>query len=203
MAFADVPRHLFIILPVTALLLILQAPLSARAGPGLYPPYDGSRTAAARTSTSQNGMVASAHPLATAAGIAMLKKGGNAVDAAVAVSFVISVVRPHSTGIGGGGFLLLHEGGRKGVKVYDFRERAPTAARETMFLDNKGDSRNFVYKGRVLKNASVNGHLSAGTPGLIAGLLMVHRNHGRLPLKTVMEPAIRAAAGFSCRWKTT
>jgi gamma-glutamyltranspeptidase / glutathione hydrolase len=144
-----------------------------------------------------NGMVAAAHPMASKAGLKMLKAGGNAVDAFVATSFMISVVRPQSTGIGGGGFALLHNTGnikgKKGTQVYDFRERAPLAATKDMYLDKKGNPKNFIYKGNVVKNASVNGHLAAGTPGIVAGLVEMHKNHGSLPLKTVMQPAIDAA----------
>ena len=74
---------------------------------------------------SERGMVVAAHPLASAAGAAILKRGGNAIDAAVAASFVISVVRPQSTGLGGGGFMLYHDQEQKRQRIFDFRERAP------------------------------------------------------------------------------
>jgi gamma-glutamyltranspeptidase / glutathione hydrolase len=137
-----------------------------------------------RPATGKKGMVASAHRLATEAGIRILKKGGNAIDAAVATAFAISVTLPYSAGIGGGGFLLLHDGKRGVVRSLDFRERAPLAAHRDMFLDAKG---------RVSPGASTDGYLSAGVPGTVAGLYEVHRKYGTLPWKTVMEPSIRLA----------
>jgi gamma-glutamyltranspeptidase/glutathione hydrolase len=97
---------------------------------------------------SKKGMVVSAHPLASEAGLAMLRQGGNAVDAAVAASFAISVVEPFSAGIGGGGFLLLRNEKTGEIKALDFRERAPLKATKNMYLDAAG---------KVRPNASVNG----------------------------------------------
>ncbi len=133
---------------------------------------------------SQKGMVVSAHPLASDSGVEMLQLGGNAVDAAVATAFAISVVEPFSAGIGGGGFLLLHQAGTEDVKALDFRERAPLAATRDMYLDAAG---------KVRPNASINGHLAAGVPGTVAGLYEVHRQYGKLPWSTVVQPAIRLA----------
>ncbi|MHC5720076.1 MAG: gamma-glutamyltransferase, partial [Nostoc sp.] len=113
---------------------------------------------------SKKGMVVSAHPLASEAGISMLRKGGNAVDAAVATTFAISVVEPFSAGIGGGGFLLMHSEKTGEIKALDFRERAPLKATRKMYLDAKG---------KVLPNASINGYLAVGTPGTVAGLYEV------------------------------
>jgi gamma-glutamyltranspeptidase/glutathione hydrolase len=141
-------------------------------------------------------MIAAAHPLASDAALAMLRAGGNAADAAVAASFVISVVRPQSTGIGGGGFLLLTSRVRSEslpTKVYDFRERAPGAATRNMYLDDKGQPKAFTYAGKSVPDASINGHLAAGVPGLVAGLHQVHHDHGVLPWETVLAPAIKAA----------
>ncbi|MBD2776165.1 gamma-glutamyltransferase [Iningainema tapete] len=131
----------------------------------------------------KKGMVVSAHPLASDAGLLMLRKGGNAVDAAVATAFVISVVEPFSAGIGGGGFLLIHSA--KGeIKALDFRERAPLKATRNMYLDAQG---------KVVPNASVNGYLAAATPGTVAGLYEVHRQYGKLPWFEVVKPAIALA----------
>lgn len=138
-------------------------------------------------------MVATAHPLASEIGNIILQKGGNAVDAAVAASFAISVLRPQSTGIGGGGFMLVHEPKQKEVLAYDFRERAPKKASRDMYLNNNNQIRDFIYKGKKIPDPSINGHLSVGTPGLIAGLLEVHANHGLLPLKALIEPSINLA----------
>ncbi|KAB8321011.1 gamma-glutamyltransferase [Tolypothrix campylonemoides VB511288] len=129
-------------------------------------------------------MVVSAHPLASEAGMAMLRKGGNAVDAAVATTFAISVVEPFSAGIGGGGFLLLHQPKTGEIKALDFRERAPLKATKNMYLDAQG---------KVRPNASVNGYLAAATPGTVAGLYEVHRRYGKLRWQEVVQPAIALA----------
>jgi gamma-glutamyltranspeptidase / glutathione hydrolase len=136
---------------------------------------------------SQNGMVASAHPLATQAGVEMLKRGGNAIDAAVATTLAISVVEPFAAGIGGGGFMLLKVGNKS--ESLDFRERAPQAASRKMYADAQG---------KVRPNASLEGHLAAGVPGTIAGLAAAHQKYGKLPWGTVVAPAIRLAReGFN------
>lgn len=133
---------------------------------------------------SKRGMVVSAHPLASQAGLEMLRKGGNAVDAAVATTFAISVLEPFSAGIGGGGFLLLHQAKTGEMKALDFRERAPLRATRNMYLDEQG---------KVRPNASVDGYLSVAVPGTVAGLYQVHRQYGRLPWATVVAPSIRFA----------
>lgn len=133
---------------------------------------------------SKKGMVVSAHPLASEAGIAMLRKGGNAVDAAVATTFAISVVEPFSAGIGGGGFLLMHSEKTGEMKALDFRERAPLKATRNMYLDAQG---------KVRPNASTDGYLAVATPGTVAGLYEVHRRYGKLSWQEVMKPAIALA----------
>jgi len=132
----------------------------------------------------KQGMIVSANPLASQAGLAMLQQGGNAVDAAVATTFAISVVEPYSAGIGGGGFLLLRVGKTGEVKALDFRERAPLAATAKMYLDASGKAR---------PQASTEGYLAVGVPGTVAGLAEVHRQYGKLPWKTVVQPAIALA----------
>ena len=141
-----------------------------------------------RSAESQRGMVASAHRYATAAGKRMLAEGGNAVDAAVATAFAISVTLPYSAGIGGGGFLLLREGDSGKIRALDFRERAPLAATRDMYVDDRGE---------VIPKASTDGYRSVAVPGTVAGLYEVHRRYGRLSWATVLAPAIRLAkAGF-------
>ncbi|MBD2124408.1 gamma-glutamyltransferase [Trichocoleus sp. FACHB-262] len=135
---------------------------------------------------SQQGMVVSAHPQASDAGLTMLRQGGNAVDAAVATAFVISVVEPFSAGIGGGGFLLFHAGKTGETTALDFREQAPQLATRNMFLDTQG---------RVRPQASVDGHLAVAVPGTVAGLYEVHRRYGQLPWSKVVNPAIQLAQG--------
>ncbi|WGV24058.1 gamma-glutamyltransferase [Halotia branconii] len=133
---------------------------------------------------SKKAMVVSANPLASEAGIWMLRKGGNAVDAAVATTFAISVVEPFSAGIGGGGFLLMHSGKTGEIKALDFRERAPLKATRNMYLDAQG---------KVRPNASLNGYLAVATPGTVAGMYEVHRRYGKLPWQEVIKPAIALA----------
>ncbi|MGD1910850.1 MAG: gamma-glutamyltransferase [Rivularia sp. (in: cyanobacteria)] len=134
--------------------------------------------------TSKEAMVVSAHPLASDAGLEMLRKGGNAIDAAVATTFAISVVEPFSAGIGGGGFLLMHDSKNRTIQALDFRERAPLKAAKDMYLDSNG---------KVRRNASINGYLAVATPGTVAGMYEVHRRYGKLPWSTVVAPSIRLA----------
>lgn len=133
---------------------------------------------------SPTGMVVSAHPLATEAGVAMLQAGGNAVDAAVATALAISVVEPFSAGIGGGGFLLRSAADTEAVQALDFRERAPRSATRQMYLDEAGNP---------LRRSSLDGHRAAGVPGTVAGLAEVHRQWGDLSWRQVVEPAIQLA----------
>ena len=133
---------------------------------------------------SKRGMVVSASPLASEAGLLMLKKGGNAVDAAVATTFAISVVEPFSAGIGGGGFLLFHSQKTGEIKALDFRERAPIKATKNMYLDAEG---------RVRPGASITGYLAVATPGTVAGMYEVHRRYGKLPWREIMKPGIALA----------
>jgi gamma-glutamyltranspeptidase / glutathione hydrolase len=140
-----------------------------------------------RPTRSQNAMVASAHPLATQAGVEILQQGGNAIDAAVATTLAISVVEPFSAGIGGGGFMMAKFG--KEMKSLDFRERAPQKASRNMYLDAQG---------KVRPKVSLEGHLAAGVPGTIAGLAAAHKQYGKLPWRTVVAPAIKLARdGFN------
>ena len=132
--------------------------------------------------------VASAHPLATRAGMAILDQGGNAFDAAVAVTAALAVVQPMSSGLGGGGFWLLHRAADGKEVMVDGRERAPGAAYRSMYLNDKGE----VDKGR-----SLNGPLAAGIPGVPAGIVYLAANYGRLSLQQSLAPAIRyAKEGF-------
>lgn len=115
-----------------------------------------------------------------------LDNGGNIFDAATAASFAISVERPHSTGIGGGGFMMIHHNGR--TEALDFREMAPRMANKNMFLES----------GKQIKERSLTGALASGTPGLVAGVVEAHLKRGKLPLALVMKPAIDLAEkGFT------
>lgn len=133
--------------------------------------------------------IASAHPLATEAGVEILNAGGNAFDAAVAVSAALAVVEPYSSGIGGGGFWLLHRASDKFEIMIDGREKAPLAAHRDMYLDDAG---------HVVPGLSMNGPLAAGIPGEPAALAHIADKYGRLPLGKTLAPAIRLAEeGFA------
>ncbi|MEO0375608.1 MAG: gamma-glutamyltransferase [Cyanobacteria bacterium P01_A01_bin.17] len=145
--------------------------------------------AVAQSTHSQQGMVASAHPLASQAGLSMLQQGGNAVDAAVATTLAISVVEPFSAGIGGGGFLLLRLAETNEIRALDFREKAPLQANRDLYLDPEG---------QVKPGASTNGHLAVAVPGTVAGLFEIHQKYGTLSWSQVVRPSISLASqGFT------
>ncbi len=121
---------------------------------------------------------------ASQAARAMLNQGGNLIDAAIAASFAISVERPQSTGLGGGGFLLYREAKTGKVYAIDFREHAPLKAREKMYLDKKG---------QVIPDRSVYGLYAIGVPGLVKGLVEIHDKFGKLPFEKTVAPAITLA----------
>ena len=132
--------------------------------------------------------IASAHPLATKAGMEVLASGGNAFDAAIAVTSTLAVVEPYSSGIGGGGFYLLHQHKSNRQIMIDARERAPMKATRDFYLDANGE---------VDHDRSMNGATSAGIPGIPAALEHLQRNYGVLPLSTTMARAIdHAENGF-------
>jgi len=130
--------------------------------------------------------IASAHYLATEAGHEILEQGGNAFDAAIAVSAALAVVEPTSSGIGGGAFWLIHRASDGFQTMVDAREQAPAAAHKDMYLDEAGN---------VNRDLAVNGPLAGGIPGEIAGLEHLAKNYGRLPLAASLQPAIRLARG--------
>jgi gamma-glutamyltranspeptidase/glutathione hydrolase len=171
---------------IAVLLLLVTA--AAQSEP-VAPPLDRLASWSIRpTASIPAASVASAHPAATAAGIEILRAGGNAFDAAVAVSAALAVVEPYGSGIGGGGFWLLHlaaddaEPGRD--IMIDGRERAPLAATRKMYLDANG---------RFVPERSLNGPLAAGIPGSPAALAHIARRYGRLPLAASLLPAIELA----------
>ncbi len=134
-------------------------------------------------------MVTTANPHATRAGIAMLEAGGNAVDAAIAAHLVLGLVEPQSSGIGGGGFMLIHDVESGETKVVDGRETAPAGARPDMFLNENGAP--LPHRERVQSGHSV------GVPGAIALYHQAHERYGVLPWARLFEPAIALAeAGF-------
>lgn len=136
-------------------------------------------------SRSKEYMVVTQGDATTRAAIAMFKKGGNAIDAAVAASFAISVERPQSTGIAGGGFMLLRFARENKILAVDFREMAPAKAYEKMFLDATGN---------VIEGASTVGGKASGVPGMVAGVLAVHQKFGKIrDLAVLLQPAIELA----------
>lgn len=132
--------------------------------------------------------IATAHPLATQAGIEILEKGGNAFDAAVAISAALAVVEPYSSGLGGGGFWLLHRVTDNKDIMIDGRETAPGLATHDMYLDKNGDR---------VPGLSLNGPLAAGIPGVPAAIVHINKKYGKLPLSENLAPAIQyASEGF-------
>ena len=133
-----------------------------------------------------NGAVVSAHPLASKIGVSILKKGGNAVDAAIATQLALAVVYPGAGNIGGGGFMVARLQNGK-LLTLDYREKAPGAANRDMYLDQKGNARTEL---------SQNGHLAAGVPGTVAGLFASHK-YAKLSFAKLIQPAIvLAEKGF-------
>ena len=135
----------------------------------------------------RNGMVVSANRIASEVGIEILKKGGNAVDAAVAVQFALAVVYPNAGNIGGGGFMVYRSAKGK-TNTLDFREKGPSAATRDMYLDDKGNP---------IVDKSLYGQLASGVPGSVAGMEEAHQKYGKLKWEDLIEPSRRLAAdGF-------
>lgn len=129
-----------------------------------------------------NAAVVSAHPIASKVGLAIIKKGGNAIDAAIATQLALAVVYPGAGNIGGGGFMVARLANGKNLTL-DYREKAPGLAHRDMYLDEKGNAN---------VNLSQNGHLAAGVPGTVAGLFASHQ-YARLPFRELIQPAIDLA----------
>ena len=141
------------------------------------------------TVAAEQAAIASAHPLATQAGIDILNQGGNAFDAAIAVTATLAVVEPYSSGLGGGGLYLLHQAEKDNYIMIDARERAPLRAHKDLFLDESGN---------VIAGASINGALSAAIPGVPAALVHLAEKYGKLTLSQSLAPAIsHAREGFA------
>ncbi|MFQ3170513.1 MAG: gamma-glutamyltranspeptidase/glutathione hydrolase [Oleispira sp.] len=135
-------------------------------------------------STPNQAAIASAHPLATQAGMDILTQGGNAFDAAIAVAASLGVVEPYSAGLGGGGFWLIHDAKVNKNIFIDAREKAPSAAYADLYLDENGN---------VNRDIAVNGALAAGIPGQAAAFVHIAEKYGHLPLKKTLAAAIRQA----------
>ncbi len=136
----------------------------------------------------RNGMVATAHPAASQVGLDILKGGGNAVDAAVAVHFALAVCYPFAGNLGGGGFMV-YRGKNGKAATLDYREKAPAAATKDMYLDSAGN---------VRPGLSMSGHLASGVPGSVDGMVEAHKRYGKLAWAQVLQPAIDLAEkGFT------
>ncbi len=137
----------------------------------------------------EHGMVASVDVVASQIGVDMMKQGGNAVDAAVAVGLALAVTWPSAGNLGGGGFMVIRlpDGTSE---VIDYRERAPLAATADMYLDERGE---------VIKDASTIGALATGVPGTVAGLALALERHGNLSWEQVIAPAVRSGGRTAFR----
>lgn len=172
-------RVSFIVL-VSTLLLVATLPLSALAKkPGVdYGDYR-------QVDTGKDGMVATAHPLASEIGAEVLRTGGNAIDAAVAIQFALTVVEPMMSGIGGGGFMMVHDGKTKETTIINSRERAPAGATSDMFLDENGNAIPFATR--------ATGGTAVGVPGTLKGLETALDIWGSRPLEQLIGPAVKLA----------
>ena len=128
-------------------------------------------------------MAVTAHPLATEAAVEVLRDGGNAMDAAITASFVLAVVEPYSSGIGGGGFFICYDADKQAARALDARETAPSKASRDMYLAD----------GEIVPRMSIDGPFSVAVPGLVRGLTELHTSCGTLPWKRLIEPAISIA----------
>ena len=143
------------------------------------------QTADTRGLVSDSAMVVCAHPLAAQVGMDILKKGGNAIDAVIAVQFALIVAFPEAGNLGGGGFMLVRT--KDGVtNALDYREKAPAKAATDMYLDKKGE---------VVPGLSTVGHLASGVPGSVDGMIEAHKKYGSLPWSDLVQPAIDMALG--------
>lgn len=133
----------------------------------------------------ENYMVSSGHELSSQAGVEMIKKGGNAIDAVIATQLVLNVVEPHSSGIGGGAFLLYYDKKSNKTIFFNGRETAPKNVKDTMFLNKYGAPKEF--------SNAVKGGLSVGTPGVLKAMFEAHKKYGKLPWEELFNPAIKIA----------
>ena len=179
-------RHTF-----ARLLLVLLFLFPTAAGPPGSGPWGGARAASRQPARARRGMVASTDRIASQAGVDVLKRGGNAVDAAIAVAFALAVTYPAAGNLGGGGFMMIRlRDGR--TTAIDYREMAPAAAHRNVYLDERGE----LKKG---EGGSLVGYRASGVPGTVAGMELALRKYGsgRLTWAQLVDPARRLAAqGF-------
>src|SRR6185436_11343677 len=151
------------------------------------------RAASREPARARHGMVASTSEIASRVGADIMKRGGNAIDAAVAVGLALAVTWPSAGNLGGGGFMMILRANGD-TEVIDYRERAPLAATREMYLDKAGN---------VITGASTVGYKAAGVPGTVAGLSLALKRHGKLKWADVVEPARALAAdGFTINYHT-
>ena len=168
---------------------LLAGPALADAG-ARSAPEPASGVSAKHAVVARHFLVAAAHPLAVEAGYDVLRRGGTAIDAAVAVQLVLNLVEPQSSGLGGGAFILHFSAGDAKLSAYDGRETAPAAARADRFIGAEGRPLGFLD--------AVVGGKSVGTPGVLRALELAHAGHGKLPWADLFQPAIRLASeGFA------
>ncbi len=166
-------------------LIASNSSLDAQEARGRIAPEGASGTTVKQKATARNFMVSAANPHAVDAGVDVLKEGGSALDAAIAVQLVLNLVEPQSSGIGGGAFLVHFDAASSKTQTYDGRETAPKAALPSRFLTPDGE--------RMSYHKAVNSGLSVGVPGLVAMMELAHKQHGRLPWPRLFEPAITLA----------
>jgi gamma-glutamyltranspeptidase/glutathione hydrolase len=166
--------------PVIVCALLMAMLAACVRGPGT-----GAEKSAPSPVFAQNGMVATQESTATKVGVEILKRGGNAVDAAVAIGFTLAVTLPRAGNLGGGGFMMVHIAKTGETVAIDYRETAPLGSTRDMYLDKEGN---------VIEERSRFTHLSVGVPGTVAGLSLALEKYGSMSLKQVLEPAIRLAA---------
>lgn len=164
-------------LAIVGLAVVLAAPLPAQQTPATWRHAGKSRVVEA-----PKAMVVSGSPIASAVGRDVIRDGGNAVDAAVAVGFALAVTHPEAGNIGGGGFMVMRMTDGAAYAI-DYRETAPAKATRDMYLDEAGNP----------TDKSIYGHLASGVPGAVAGMVEAHRRFGKLPLARLLEPAITLA----------
>jgi gamma-glutamyltranspeptidase / glutathione hydrolase len=174
-------RKLITIVAMLALLLAFGAP-SLHA---FEQPEGGSGFAPKPLVKAKQHMVVAAQPLAAEAGLAILRKGGSAIDAGIAIQMVLNLVEPQSSGIGGGGFILYWDAAAKQLASFDGRETAPVAATPELFLDAEGKP--------LPRDAAIESGLSVGVPGVLSALKLAHDKYGKLPWAELFQPAIALA----------
>ena len=184
----NMKRHYFFLLALCGIPVLCQAQTPVKESKGFYQfltddpnqkPFYSDRQGV----MAPGGMVASAHPESSRVGADILKKGGNAVDAAVAVQFALAVTHPSAGNIGGGGFMVFRAANGKSYTL-DFREKAPLKGGKDMYLDAQGN---------VIPGLSTLGHLASGVPGSVAGMAAAHARFGKLPWADLLQPAIDLA----------